>query len=284
MNEFCQVTVLLFATFGCSAQISPTITGVELGGLYTESCPAIVTGVIKESPAARAGVKPGDVLVAVNGSSVIGSPEATKPLFSSATENPVILRLIREDNAYTITVGREDRNTVFARLGEKVLSNGMIVPLDATETEMNDKMKSLTQDRFVNRVFPSHFPKNEKLYYAGFEVLILKNPSQVVVLGIENGPASRVGVHWGDTILSVDGIDPRDKSVLELERLFSSDKPTSMTLRIRRGSLTKTYLIKLEQTAQVLRDNATQVVNANPLPSTIPDKYLSCFAEPPGTK
>jgi hypothetical protein len=46
----------------------------------------------------------------------------------------------------------------------------------------------MTQDRFLDRVFPTHYPSNEKLYYAGFEVLILKNPAQVVVLGIEDGP------------------------------------------------------------------------------------------------
>jgi predicted metalloprotease with PDZ domain len=53
-------------------------------------------------------------------------------------------------------------------------------------------------------------------------VLILKNPAQVVVLGIEDGPASRAGVHWGDTILSVNEIDPRNKSVAELEPVFET--------------------------------------------------------------
>jgi hypothetical protein len=48
-------------------------------------------------------------------------------------------------------------------------------------------------------------------------VLILKNPAQVVVLGIEDGSASRAGVHWGETILSVNGVDPRNNSVAELE-------------------------------------------------------------------
>ena len=92
---------------------------------------------------------------------------------------------------------------------------------------MNGKLKAITQDRFVDRVFPTHYPSNEKLYYPGFEVLILKNPAQVVVLGIEDGPASRAGVHWGDTILSVNGIDPRNKTVAQLEPLFSSQKPGS---------------------------------------------------------
>ena len=89
-------------------------------------------------------------------------------------------------------------SVLLARAGNKLLDieSGMIVPLDATEAEMRGKIKTLSQDRFVERVFPAHYPTNEKLYYAGFETLILKNPAQVVVLGIEDGPASRAGIHW----------------------------------------------------------------------------------------
>jgi hypothetical protein len=93
----------------------------------------------------------------------------------------------------------------------------MIVPLDATEVEMNGKLKTITQDRIVDRVFPTHYLSDEKGLLRGFEVLILKNPAQVVVLGIEDGSASRAGVHWGDTILSANGVDPRKNSVAELE-------------------------------------------------------------------
>jgi C-terminal processing protease CtpA/Prc len=123
------------------------------------------------------------------------------------------------------TVGREQRSTLPCNQRDKLLKSGFLVPLDATEAEINGKLASITQDRFLDRVSPTHYPSNEKLYYAGFEVLILKNPAQVLVLGIEDGPASRAGAHWGDTILSVKGIDPRNKTVAQLEPLFSSQKP-----------------------------------------------------------
>jgi hypothetical protein len=79
------------------------------------------------------------------------------------------------------------------------------------------KMECTTQDRIVDRVFPTHYLSGEKGLLRGFEVLILKNPAQVVVLGIEDASASRAGVHWGDTILSVNGVDPRNNSVAELK-------------------------------------------------------------------
>jgi C-terminal processing protease CtpA/Prc len=93
-------------------------------------------------------------------------------------------------------------------------------------------------------------------------VLILKKPAQVVVLGIEDGPASRAGAHRGDTILSVNGIDSRNKAVAQLEPLFSSQKPGSMTLEIGRDA-TKEFTFKLAETAQVLRDNRANFFRAN---------------------
>lgn len=45
----------------------------------------------------------------------------------------------------------------------------MIAPLDATEAEMKSKIQALALDRFVDRVFPPHYPTNEKLYYPGLK-------------------------------------------------------------------------------------------------------------------
>jgi C-terminal processing protease CtpA/Prc len=259
-----------------SQQIPSAITGITLVGGSSGSCPVLVAGVSHGSPAERAGIRSGDVLLSVDGARVPTFEEAVKLLHAQG-KTTAILQLMRGEKPYNVTIGREKLSTLLERSGNKILESGMIVPLDFTETEMQDKMNALAQERFVDRVFPSHYPNNEKLYYAGFEVLILKNPSQVVVLGIEDGPASRAGVHWGDTILSVNRVDPRNKPVAELEGLFSSEEPTTMTLKTERGGSTKTYTFELAQVAQVLRDNHTQLVRGNPLPAEIPKKYLQCF-------
>jgi len=132
----------------------------------------------------------------------------------------------------------------------------MIAPLDAgLRAEMSHKMLAIKDERFLIACSPRHYPNDEKLYYPGFEVFVLKDPPQIVVGGIENGPASRAGVHWGDFIVSVNGVDPRNKSVAELEALFSGQKLASMTLTIDRDGVTKTFSFQPEQATVVMRNN-----------------------------
>lgn len=272
----------LLATCPGSNQ-SHFITGMTMIGGGTNGCPVLIGGVMAGSPAEKAGIKSGDVLVAVNGASIDTADDAAK-LVRSESEAPVRLQLARDDKPFDLIVGKQDRSLLFEKSGQKIIDvqGGMIVPMDATETEMTGKLRTITPDRFVDRVFPSHYPTNEKLYYAGFELLILNSPAQVVVLGIEDGPASRAGVHWGDTIVSVNGVDPRNKTVKELESLFSSETPVKMNLKIERNGVMKTYVIELAQAAQVLQDNGTRLLEGHPIPAGIPEKYLRCFQHPKG--
>jgi len=258
---------LLMACLASGQQIGVALVGGD-------PCPVFVWTVADGSPAERAGLKSGDILVAVAGIGVTTVQDAATLLRS---ETQINLELVRGEKPYATTVRREGNSTIPEKRGYKTLKNGMIVPLDATEKEMQDKMEALRLDRFADRVFPTHYPKSDKLFYPGFEVLVLKDPSQVAVLGIEDGPASRAGVHWGDTIVSVNGVDPRNKSVAALEELFSSEKPAAMTLKIDRDGVTKVFKIDLAQAAQVLRDNQLQFVHGKSVPIGIPEKYASCF-------
>jgi hypothetical protein len=77
--------------------------------------------------------------------------------------------------------------------------------------------------------------------------------------------------------LSVNGVDPRNKSVPELERLFSSDRPATMTLKIERSSTAKDLKFQLVLAAKLLRDNQYQLLDGTLVPLGLPKKYVSCF-------
>lgn len=271
--------MFLLTTVGMTlGQKEPSaITGLTIGGGSSGNCPVLVIGVWPGSPAEKAGMKVGDALSAIDDKPVKRFDEAVR-LLHADEDRPVSLSFERRGATDSKTVGRE-KMAVLLEASRQKMVNGVIVPLDFTEAEMQGKMTSLTIDRIADRAFASHYPTDEKLYYGGFEVLRLKNPAQVVVLGIEDGPASRSGVHWGDTVLAVNGIDPRDKTVAELEKIFSSDKPSKMTLKIDRSGVAKTYVFDLQQAAQVLRDNGNRLVHGVPVPIGVPEKYLPCFVE-----
>ncbi len=118
---------------------------------------------------------------------------------------------------------------------------------------------------------------NKELYYPGFEVFILENGNHIIVGGIEDGPASRAGIRWGDRIVAVNSVDPRGKSAAEIESLLSSTKPAPINLTISRGEAPKTFTFALEQAAEVLRDNRLKIVNGEMVPLWLPDKYLPCW-------
>jgi C-terminal processing protease CtpA/Prc len=235
-----------------------------------------IGGVSAKSPAADAGIRAGDRIVTVDGTTVTTVQDAAQHIRSESAK-PVTLQLMRDGKLYSVTVQRELYTVILERDGMKALENGMIAPLDATEAEMSHKMFAIKEERFADRVFPSHYPNDEKLYYPGFEIFVLKDPLQIVVGGIENGPASRAGVHWSDVIVSVNGVDPRNKSVAELEALFSSQKPASMTLIIDRDGVTKTFSFQQEQVTVVMRNNQRQLAKGNLIPLGVPKEYWSCF-------
>jgi membrane-associated protease RseP (regulator of RpoE activity) len=258
------------------------VTGMTLLG-PSPSCPVFVGGVDRGSPAAAAGIKAGDRLTAVNGFSIANLQDAAQELHGESAE-PVSLQLARGEERYAVTVQKETMATRMKRDGQKIVEDG-VVPLDATDSEIKQRsslIRDLDSDPTrIARLFPTHYPENETLYYPGFEVFVWDKGRQVTIGGIEDGPASREGARWGDIIRSVNGVDPRNKSVADLEPVFSSRKPETMTLVIDRAGVTKTLSFELEQATTVLRNNNKKLVRGTLVPAWVPEEYLPCFGVPP---
>jgi predicted metalloprotease with PDZ domain len=258
------------------------VTGVTLFG-PSPSCPVFVGGVNRGSPAAAAGIEAGDRLIAINGVTVADLQGAARALHGESAE-PVSLQLARGEERYAVIVQKETMATRMKRDGQKTVEDG-VVPLDATDAEIKQRsslIRDLDSDPTrIARLFPTHYPENEKLYYPGFEVFIWDQGRQVTIGGIEDGPASRAGARWGDIILSVNGIEPRNKSVADLEAVFSAQKRETMTLVIDRAGVTKTISFELAQATTVLRDNNKKLVRGTLVPIWVPEEYLPCFGVPP---
>ncbi len=75
---------------------------------------ALISAVMKSGPAEKAGIKPGDVLVEVNGSSIRDSQEMLNQVASLKPEQSARFKIIRNHQAYvfTVIVGKRPKGTI----------------------------------------------------------------------------------------------------------------------------------------------------------------------------
>ena len=255
----------------------PFVIGAKLIRGKRAECPVFIGGVMKNSPAAKAGLDPGDVLEAVDGERV--SFEKAIQRLRSQVAKPVTLTLRRGDSDTLITavVQRELLSTIDHDNGLKIVQD-RVVPLDTTDEELEcllrfDEKRITGQQAFR----PTHYPENLNLYYPGFEAFILNGPPQVAVGGIEQGPASDAGVRWGDVLVSVDGAGVAGKTASQLEDMLSSKEPRKMTIEVDRCGKKSPFSFTLERAADIMHRNEKQAVGGAVIPLWVPQKYRSCF-------
>lgn len=239
-------------------------------------CPIFVGKVAVGSPSDRAGVRPGDYLLAVDGTSVTEGSQASQLLRSNSAA-PVTLTLLRDGKEIKVVSERVKRSSFYTSKPVKAIS-GQMVPDDTTQGEV-DRMLAFDGKRIVARVFPTHYPIKPELFYAGFEIFILHDPTQVTVGGIEDGPASKAGVHWGDVLISVNGLSIMGKTPSELEQLFTSTQPSVMRLQVDRLGTPKTFDLHLQSAGEVARQNGHRFVEGHPVPIWATGKDERCFME-----
>jgi C-terminal processing protease CtpA/Prc len=154
----------------------------------------------------------------------------------------------------------------------------MLVTQDTTQAEL-DRNSAIDFSRQTGRVFQrTHYPADAELFYPGFELFVLRDPQQVMVGGIEDGPGARAGVHYGDIVISVNGVSVAGKTVAGLEALFSSPKPMIMRLQIDRLGTTKMFEFPLAKASEIAMQNGRRILSSGqivPLGAADPD--LPCF-------
>lgn len=234
----------------------------------------LVSFVWPKSPANDAGIRVGDRLVAIDGTAVSTSQQAADLI--RAAKGKLTLDLRRAGKPYRASVEPQPMDTILRGLGKKITPEGIIVSADASEAEI-DYVRKFDAARIVGRVFPLHIPLDETLYAAGFEVFLLRDPKQAMVGGIEEGPATRAGVRWGDLIVEIDGADPLEKSAEELEGMLSGTKPRSVRVTLDRLGNKIEVELRLEPVSEILRANQRMLVQGQLVPLGVADEDLRCF-------
>lgn len=279
----CRVFLIVFFLAAISIALPQTTSesfaiGVTVVRGKHSGCPVFIGSVAKSSPAAKAGLQPGDVLVAVDGIPVSFENAAQRSVSQAATPVTVTIRRGDAGTPFTVVVQRQNLATIFQDNGLKMVQDGRLVPLDTTDKELACLLR-FDESRITGRqAFQStHYPENLNLYYPGFEAFILDRPPQVSVGGIEEGPASRAGVRWGDILVSVNGVSVSGKTPSQLEEMLSGNEPRKMAIEVDRCGKTSSFSFTLELATDVMRHNQKQAGDGKVMPLGIPQKYFSCF-------
>lgn len=136
----------------------------------------------------------------------VNTPQDAVQRLTSGSPSPVTLQMVRDDKSYSVTLQREEFTTLLRNDGLRMLANGALVGVDATDEEIKHFLSmtiAVEKAKDLFTAFPGHYPANKQLYYPGFEVFTWDGGTQVIVGGIEDGPASRAGIRWGDRIITV---------------------------------------------------------------------------------
>jgi C-terminal processing protease CtpA/Prc len=267
--------VFLFAGLASAQEAPKDPFSIGVTMLSHAGCPLYVGGVIVGSPAGRAGIQNGDHILAIEGIPV-ADPTTAAHFIQSDRPGSVTVTLARGGQEFDAVVVRARQSVIYERAGKRMIS-GILVPPGTSPAEV-DRMLSFDARRLVGRVFMrTHYPQNSKLFYGGFEMFILRDPDQVTVGGIEDGPAAKAGVHSGDVVLSVNGIPVSGKTVPELEGLFSGRESKMMQLQVERLDSPRTFSFRLERAEDIARQNGKRFVDGKIVPLWAGETDLHCF-------
>lgn len=163
---------------------------------------ALVANVQPDSAAAKAGVKPGDVILEYNGSPISDAGQLAMRVNTTTPGERATLKVWREDKPMTLTarIGSASQSETLASRGDD----------GATQTPLGLRVRPLTPDERAQAGVSS---------------------GGLVVEDVE-GRAAAAGIQQGDVVLGVDG--KAIENVDQLKKLARSDKK-SLALLIQRG-------------------------------------------------
>ena len=103
----------------------------------------IVSTVTSDGPAAKAGVKPDDIIVSVDGKPIKDGDDLVADISTRKVGSTVQLGILRNDSKKTLTVGIADRAKLFADVGNDGDNNSAPSGSDASESKLGIQVDSV---------------------------------------------------------------------------------------------------------------------------------------------
>jgi serine protease Do len=206
---------------GVQAQpITPEIAD-SLG--LNETHGALVAEPQPDSPAAKAGIKPGDVIAAIDGTPVKDARDLSKTIAGNAPGRSIKLSMLRgdEERTITVTLGRLPTKPPFAVVDRETTGRG---PPSSSDSAAG-----------------SDAPVDLGLRFAPATNMPGSGGQGLVVTGVDpTGIAAEEGLELGDVILEIGGASV--STAEELQRKLSDarrDGKRTVLLRLKSGETTR---------------------------------------------
>lgn len=176
----------------------------------------LINNVDRDSPAARAGLRSGDVLLAINGTKVDGRfPEQLPPIQNLIAGMPVGTTL-------TLTVKRGSDTRDYKVVTEKL------------ESRIGDEWAFEKWGLSVRKVSRTYARENQ-----------LRDSDGVIVIGVQPGyPASVAGIDRGDIITKVNQQPVDSLDVLKRAHAAYASKPEPVLVEVQRDRQISLYVLK----------------------------------------
>jgi len=205
----------------------------------TEVSGVEVTRVEQESPASKAGLNVGDVIVEYNGQGVVGTEQFVRLVLETPVGRQVSMRVMRNGTPETLTATVASRRDAWA--GHP--SFNIRIPefhVELPELPMPDVPKAFMSWRSVALGIEGEALESQLAEFFGVKDGVL------VRAVLNNSTAERAGLKAGDVIVKVDGQNvskPRDISRI----LRRKESKTSFPLEIIRNRQTVAINVTLEK-------------------------------------
>lgn len=202
-----------------------------------------VTEVVKDSPAEKAGLRKGDVIVRFDGEVVSSARKLSRLVSEVAPDHKVNVGISRggADQEIAVTIGKNENRTGALR--------GMTFPRDGfPKLEDFPRIEGLPEGATIfslgnsRRIGVGSMPLTKQLAdYFG-----VVDGSGVLVTSVsENSPAAKAGLKAGDVIIAVDGEKVQGPG--DLSRAISKQKDGDVTLTVVRDKNQRTFKVTPEK-------------------------------------